>query len=135
MWLLHEPLGSALQTPSQKIDIKAGFVHGVFLSGQQVHEQRTDAGALEALGDKIVSRAVAAAAAAVGEQYDAAGLRGNDQRSLQFDSIDGDMDDSIGFFPLSHFQKTPALRTLKLRKLNINFRPGGANTLKPPRSG
>ena len=46
MGLLHEPLGSALQTPSQKIDIKAGFVHGVFLSGQQVHEQRADAGAL-----------------------------------------------------------------------------------------
>ena len=98
MWLLHEPLGSALQTPSQKIDIKAGFEHGVFLSGQQVHEQRTDAGALEALSDKIVPRAVAAAAAAVGEQYNTTGLGWNDQRSLQLDSVDRDVDDPIRLF-------------------------------------
>ena len=92
--------------------IKAGFVEGVFLPGQQVHEQRADAGALENLSDKTISCAMAAAAAAMGEQDNSAGLGRNDQRSLELDSVDRNLDDPAAFFrpKLIYFSNHDALR-------------------------
>jgi hypothetical protein len=59
------------------------------------------------LGDEVVSRAVAAAAAAVSEQNHAFGVCGNHQRPFKLDPIGRDTNDSIdralGGISLSHF--------------------------------
>jgi len=73
------------------------LINGVFLSGQQIHEQRPDTRALKGPCDKIISPAVTPATAAMSEQHYAAGLGGDRERSFQFYPVYGDMDGLVEF--------------------------------------
>ena len=80
--LFHQPLRGALETPYEKIDIETGFVSCDLPAelGDPSVEFHTLPYA--SVRDKIIPRAMAAAAAAMGEQHDAPSLPGDHKRTL-----------------------------------------------------
>jgi hypothetical protein len=64
-----QPVRCELEPPGQQIDIEYFFpILGLFF-GQQINQQRPQAGLNQALGHKLVARTEPAAAAAVGKQH------------------------------------------------------------------
>src|SRR5258706_1924282 len=82
--LREDPVRRALEPGGEEIDVEpqmAGMAIGVLLfGGEQVEEERTEAGLLDDAGDLLVARAVAAAAAAMREEDERAGAVGDGER-------------------------------------------------------
>ncbi len=68
-----DPLDGVEQAVGEQVDVEAemggALVEHLFRFGEQVKEERGEAGLLQFLGDELVAGTVAAAAAAVGEEH------------------------------------------------------------------
>src|SRR5450830_65428 len=87
-----EPPGRCGQSLREQLDVEDVGAGELFLGTEQVEEEGAQAGALQHRGDEPVARAVAAAAAPVGEQHDAGHGFGKVQVTLEGDRTDGDRD-------------------------------------------
>jgi hypothetical protein len=80
-----QPVEGGEQAFGEEFDVEARGVGLVLLRGEQVEEQGGDAVFVQDAGDVLVARAVAAAAAAVGEGDDAGGAPGDRRRAGETD--------------------------------------------------
>jgi hypothetical protein len=91
-----EPLGRAGQAVGKQVNIEAKMARAqidlLFIGREQVQQQRTQCAVVQDLGHVAVARAMATAAAAMGEQYDAARVLGQGEIAFQDDvvRVDGD---------------------------------------------
>ena len=73
--LLDQPIGCADQPVGQQADVEAKLTRAqvdlFFLAGEQIEEQGAHAPFAKHIGDEVVTRAEAAAAAAMRKQHDA----------------------------------------------------------------
>jgi len=73
--LLTKPARCRAQSLRQQGNVEAGAIVPVFLGREQVKQQGAHAARVQHPGHEVVARAVAAAAAAVGEQHHPEGIR------------------------------------------------------------
>src|SRR5579863_578336 len=94
--ILTQPIRSANHAFREQPDIETqpgrSQVLPFFVGGEQVKQQRGQAGLPEHLCDMPISRAVPAAAAAVREQHHAEGAIGSGQVAFECDGAGGDLD-------------------------------------------
>ena len=89
--MVPHPVGRSQQAAAEEPDVEHVAPVGGLGVGQQVEGERSQPGGLQLVGDELVPRAVAAAAAAVSEDHDADRVRRDGEMTGQREAADPDL--------------------------------------------